>query len=143
MTFKQDVITVLRDKYFTIDGRAPRSEYWYFWLFFLLVSIALNPIDSILFASSGINPLSALFTLLTFIPFFTLAVRRLHDRDLSGWWLLLMIVPVIGSIALIVIYMMRGTPGPNTFGPDPLDHDLTDWNDDDVSPTSIPRVDRE
>jgi uncharacterized membrane protein YhaH (DUF805 family) len=75
------------------------------------------------------------------------AIRRLHDRDMSGWWLLLMLVPVIGSLALLVLYVLPGTPGPNRFGPDPLGND-TGWPDDEgddatYSQSSIPRVNRE
>lgn len=146
MTFKQAVITCLKEKYFSIEGRASRSQYWYFWLLYVLVTIALAPVDALLFSLGGFGPLSALFNLAMFIPFITVAVRRLHDRDLSGWWMLLMLVPVIGSIALLILYVLPGTDGPNQFGPDPLDNGgIAAWSGDDenLSPTSIPRVDRE
>ena len=146
MTFKQAVITCFQ-KYLTIEGRAPRSEYWYFFLFYILVNFALGPIDTTLFGGGYAAPLATIFMLIVFLPFTMVAIRRLHDRDMSGWWLLLMLVPVIGSLALLVLYVLPGTPGPNRFGPDPLGNN-TGWPDDQgddatYTQSSIPRVNRE
>lgn len=72
------------------------------------------------FGSMGIpGILLALYSLATFIPNLAVAVRRLHDQDKSGWWILIGFVPFIGGIWLLVLYFMDGTPGPNRFGPDP------------------------
>ena len=146
MTFKQAVITCFQ-KYISIEGRAPRSEYWYFFLFYILVTFALGPIDATLFGGGYAAPLATLFMLVTVLPFTTVAIRRLHDRDMSGWWFLLMFVPVIGSIALLILYIMPGTEGPNQFGPDPLGNDTNVPGDGDdnvaLSQSSIPRVERE
>ena len=150
MTFKDAVNTCLREKYFSIEGRAARSEYWFFWLFYVIATIILQIADSALFPAAGLGPLSTLFSVLIFIPFITVGVRRLHDRDMSGWWMLLMLVPLIGSIILLVLYLMPGTDGPNKYGPDPTDHDDGTGGDgiqtEDLTVTaesSIPRVGRE
>ncbi|MBT8459557.1 MAG: DUF805 domain-containing protein [Boseongicola sp.] len=144
MTFKQAVVTCFQ-KYISIEGRAARSEYWYFFLFYILVNFALGPIDATLFGGGIAAPLGTLFMLAVFLPFTTVGIRRLHDRDMSGWWMLLMFIPAIGSLALLVLFVLPGSAGPNTFGPDPLGND-TDWADEDdgtLTQTSIPRVDRE
>ncbi|HEV7658296.1 MAG TPA: DUF805 domain-containing protein [Allosphingosinicella sp.] len=60
-----------------------------------------------------------LYALATFIPNLAVAVRRLHDQDKSGWWILIALVPLIGGIWLLVLYFIEGTRGPNRFGPDP------------------------
>ena len=59
-----------------------------------------------------------LAVLALFVPSLAVAVRRLHDQDKSGWWLLISFIP-FGGIVLIVFYCLEGTPGPNQFGPDP------------------------
>ena len=63
--------------------------------------------------------LLALYSCVTFIPNLAVAVRRLHDQDKSGWWILIGFVPLIGGIWLLILYFIDGTPGPNRFGPDP------------------------
>lgn len=120
MSFMQAVKSAFAN-FFTLTGRAPRSEYWYFVLFCILGSFALGLVDGIVFgAALGLAPLSTAFALLTFIPSIALAFRRLHDLDKSGWWLLLSFVPVIGWLVLLYFMIKRGTVGPNSFGPDPL-----------------------
>ena len=144
MTFKESVRTVLREKYATIEGRAPRSEYWWFFLFYLLVTFALAPLDIALFGNGDVSPLSTIFGVLVLIPFVTVGVRRLHDRDMSGWWYLLILIPLFGSLALAVIFMLPDTQGSNNFGSDPLDPTSGPGDDDlDLSQSSIPRVGRD
>lgn len=60
-----------------------------------------------------------LYSLAIFIPNLAVIVRRLHDQDKSGWWFFIGLVPIIGGIWLLVLYLTDGTPGPNRFGPDP------------------------
>ncbi len=100
-------------------GRAARSEFWYWALFSILASIAGELIDLALFTSSTFTPVQTLVNLALFLPGLAVSVRRLHDLDRTGWWLLL-IFTVIGIIVLLVWDCMRGTVGPNRFGPDPL-----------------------
>ncbi len=122
MDFQTAVRTCLA-KYATFSGRAARSEFWWFVLFNVLANFALGLIDTAIF---GTAPDSAaifapLFSLAMLIPNIAVAVRRLHDTDRSGWWYLLILIPLIGIIVLIVWWATPGTRGPNRFGPDPLD----------------------
>src|SRR3954468_14824563 len=105
--------------YVNFSGRAARSEYWYWVLFVVLLSIVTNIIDAVI-SSSGIGILSAIVSLALFLPGLAVGIRRLHDLDKSGWWTLLIFIPLVGAIILIVWACTRGTMGPNRFGPDPL-----------------------
>jgi uncharacterized membrane protein YhaH (DUF805 family) len=90
----QDAIRVCFNKYADFDGRASRPEYWWFFLFVMLVSVA----------GSIISPmLSGLFTLATLLPSIAAATRRLHDTGRSGWWQLIVLVPLVGFIVILVL----------------------------------------
>jgi uncharacterized membrane protein YhaH (DUF805 family) len=106
--------------YVTFSSRAARSQYWYWALFCILVGIASVVIDAALFPRSYMRPVNAIAELVLFLPTLALSIRRLHDLDRSGWWFLLIFIPLIGGIWLLVWFCMRGTVGPNRFGPDPL-----------------------
>lgn len=138
MTFKDAVRTCFQ-KYITFSGRASRSEYWWFVLFTLLASFVLSFIDFSLGFQGNVQPLSALFSLAVFLPSIAVAVRRLHDRDMTGWWILIVLVPLLGALVLMVLFVMRGTEGRNRFGPDPLGGGYDDPDDGEYSPSSIPR----
>ena len=102
-----EAITTCLSKYATFEGRASRSEYWYFVLFTVLLS----------FATALISDVLNLFALLAIaLPSLAVGVRRLHDTDRSGWWYLIWFVPVVGWVILIVFFCQRGTPGRNQFG---------------------------
>jgi uncharacterized membrane protein YhaH (DUF805 family) len=98
MTFADSISTCFK-KYATFDGIAQRSEYWWFVLFCVLVSSILN-----LFSQN----ISAAFSLATLLPSLAVGARRLHDTDRSGWWQLLMFIPLIGWIVLIVFFAQEG-----------------------------------
>lgn len=68
---------------------------------------------------AGLGPLSGLYTLVSMVPSFTVTVRRLHDLDISGWGVLIGLVPIFNIILLFYLAFVDGTPGPNRFGPDP------------------------
>jgi uncharacterized membrane protein YhaH (DUF805 family) len=102
--------------YVNFAGRAIRSEYWYWALAVLIGSIVTEIIDALL----GIRLFNPIFGLAVLLPSIAVGVRRLHDLDRSGWWLLLGFIPLIGAIVLIVWFCSRGTIGANRFGPDPL-----------------------
>ena len=102
--------------YVNFSGRACRSEYWYWILFIIIADIVAAIIDQAL----GIQLVTGLFGLVTIIPNIAIAVRRLHDLDRTGWWVLLGFIPLIGWIILLIWYVTKGTDGPNRFGPDPL-----------------------
>jgi uncharacterized membrane protein YhaH (DUF805 family) len=108
-------------KYATFSGRARRAEYWWWTLAYILASIVLSIIDAMIVgASGGGGILSVIFGLAVLVPSIAVATRRLHDIDRSGWWQLIVLVPLIGAIVLIVWYCKTGTAGPNRFGEDPL-----------------------
>ena len=102
--------------YVNFSGRACRSEYWYWALFVVLVDIAALIIDAALWTYA----ITSLADLALFLPGLALAIRRLHDLDRSGWWFLLVFIPVIGAIILIIWACTKGSDGPNRFGPDRL-----------------------
>ena len=115
MNFGQ-AITSGFSNYVNFSGRAVRSEYWYWVLFVILVDIVTNIVDLAL----GVQVTTGLFGLAVFLPGLAVAVRRLHDLDRSGWWFLLVLIPLIGWIVLIVWYCTKGTAGANRFGADRL-----------------------
>lgn len=112
MTFTEAVTTAFQ-KYATFRGRATRSEYWWFTLFMILVNIALSVAGSALE-----NPFLAIIAALVFfLPNLAVTARRLHDIDKAGWWMLLLIVPLLGAIMLLIWTCTKGTLGENRFGP--------------------------
>jgi uncharacterized membrane protein YhaH (DUF805 family) len=118
MGFTEAIASGFRN-YVNFSGRAARSEFWYWTLFAVLVSIVTSLIDHMLFSSSGVAPLNSLAGLALFLPGLAVSIRRLHDLDRTGWWFLL-VFTIIGAIVLLVWDCMKGTSGPNRFGPDPL-----------------------
>ena len=102
--------------YVNFRDRACRSEYWYWILFIVIAEIVAGIIDQML----GMQIVSSLFGLVTIIPNIAVAIRRLHDLDRTGWWILLGFIPLIGWNILLIWYVTKGTDGPNRFGPDPL-----------------------
>ena len=126
MTFMESVRTCLKENYCNFEGRAPRSEYWWFTLFLALLEIVTSVLDGFLgtytVTSSGkmIGFINLIFLLAILLPSIAVAVRRLHDTDRSGWFYLLIFIPIIGSIVLLVFFVQQGTNGRNRFGDDPL-----------------------
>lgn len=122
-------------KYATFSGRACRSEYWWFVLFNMIVSIVIAIVEPRSFASlSEFNgPISILYSLAAFLPSIAVSVRRLHDVGRSGWWMFIMLIPLLGAIIYIYWAATRGQDGPNIYGPDP-------FGDQSNGLTSIPRI---
>ena len=115
-------------KYATFSGRARRKEFWMFLLLHFIIVVILLFVDSALDILERFNyivvPAGVMFTLLyilgTFLPYLAVSVRRLHDTNRSGWWLLfLTIVPIVGGIVFIVFMATAGHPGENKYGPNP------------------------
>ena len=102
-------------KYIDFSGRSMRSEYWYWLLFVILGSFVAAIVDAF---TTGFL-LGAVFGLGTFLPGLAVAIRRLHDTNRSGWWILLGVVPIIGWIILFIWYATEGTSGENRFGAEP------------------------
>jgi uncharacterized membrane protein YhaH (DUF805 family) len=115
-----EAITSGFQNYFNFSARAQRSAYWYWLLFAVLVSIVASLIDRMAFSRIGVSPVSALANLAILVPGIAVAVRRLHDTDRSGWWILLFLIPLVGAIILIIWFCASGTEGANRFGPNPL-----------------------
>ncbi len=130
MGFGEAVKTCL-SKYIDFSGRARRSEFWWFYLFLVLVSFVAALIDQaigwqVVSTADGetfaYNPgwIQCLASLLLVLPWISVTVRRLHDRDATGWWWWLNVLCFLGPIILFfVFYIQSGTPGPNKYGPDP------------------------
>lgn len=102
MSFGESVKTCFQ-KYVTFKGRARRSEYWWFWLLNLIVSIVTLVLDyklDMINIEFGIGALSGLYTLIVFLPSLAVSVRRLHDTGHSGWYYLLTFIPILGALFL-------------------------------------------
>jgi uncharacterized membrane protein YhaH (DUF805 family) len=104
---------VVLENYARFDGRARRAEFWWYFLANLIISVVLNIVDAVL-GLSGV--LTLVYGLAVLIPGLAVAVRRLHDTDKSGWWLLIALVPIVGIIVLIVFWATDGTRGANEHG---------------------------
>ncbi|AXK80031.1 DUF805 domain-containing protein [Pseudolabrys taiwanensis] len=118
MNFQEAIKSGFRN-YLTFSGRAPRSEFWFWVLFEVLVSIVANILDVAIFPFSDVSPLNAIVSVALFLPSLAVSVRRLHDIDRTGWWVLISLT-VIGVVLLLIWNCLRGTIGANRFGPDPL-----------------------
>lgn len=103
-------------KYADFTGRARRKEYWMFFLFNLIVMIGLSIVEGII-GLAGI--LSGLYSLAVLIPSIAVAARRLHDTDRSGWWQLIVFIPLIGVIILLIFLVQDGKGEENRFGSNP------------------------
>ena len=109
-------------KYATFTGRARRREFWLFTLVNVLVVLALAFVDVLTGSFSEqleIGLLSGLYMLAVLVPSIAVTVRRLHDTDRSGWWVLLGFIPIIGGLVLLVFELLDSQPGTNRFGPNP------------------------
>jgi len=116
-------------RYADFQGRSTRMEFWMFTLFVTIVMIVLQVLLGIMFASSmSVDPQTGMVTgggigmaaiiiwvfyLAILVPSIAVGVRRMHDQDKSGWFILI-------PIANLIFYCLPGTPGPNKYGPDPL-----------------------
>ncbi|MGR1222092.1 DUF805 domain-containing protein [Aeromonas veronii] len=109
-------ISVLK-QYVVFSGRARRTEYWMFVLCNVIVMLLLGMVDKLI---GGDNELiSSIYSLAVLLPSLAVAARRLHDTDRSAWWLLLGLIPIIGTLVLIYFMVCNGQQGPNRFGDDP------------------------
>lgn len=111
---------VLRN-YVGFSGRARRKEFW----MFILVNLVLTGVLSILDKMLGLRIakdeglLTTIYGVLIFLPYWAVQFRRLHDTDRSAWWLLLLLIPIVGWLIILAFNCQNGTPGENRFGADP------------------------
>ncbi|MCY4541709.1 MAG: DUF805 domain-containing protein [Rhodobacteraceae bacterium] len=102
-------------KYFTFNGRAQRSEFWWFVLFGKAIIILLTLVfDDV--AIDSVPVAGGVFSLVIVMPFLAVCVRRLHDINLSGWWALLNLLPFVGYISVLIVCTVPGTEDANRFG---------------------------
>lgn len=112
MNFADAVKSVLTTNYANFNGRARPSEYWWFFLFNIIVAVIFGLIAMVV---PALAILRILYSLATLIPGIAVGVRRLHDLDKSGWWLLIAFT-VIGAFVLLYWFTQPGTPGSNKYG---------------------------
>ena len=112
----KDAVSTCFSKYATFSGRATRPEFWWFYLFIVIMYIVLAVLGGIIGDPTIATALIVIFGLAIIIPVISVVVRRLHDQDKSGAWYWIALVPAVGGIWLIVLLCLPGTPGPNRFG---------------------------
>jgi uncharacterized membrane protein YhaH (DUF805 family) len=118
-------------RYADFKGRSRRKEYWMFFLLILIVGLGLGILtgglgammDPTGAAADGMMGAGSIFMILFYlailIPALAVQVRRFHDQDKSGWFVLLGFIPFVGGIIVLVFMCLEGTKGENRFGPDP------------------------
>ena len=109
-------------KYAVFSGRSRRKEYWYFYLFYILFIFVLTFIDVMIGTYDEVAEIglfAGIFILFMLIPLLATSVRRLHDTDRSGWWLLIALIPLIGAIVILVFTLQDSKPGENQYGSNP------------------------
>lgn len=125
MTF-QEALNSVFSNYANFSGRARRSEYWYFTLFNIIVSMVLSALMRLTAGSAMFNLfriIEVVYSLAVIIPGLAVSWRRLHDTGRSGAWYLLILVPIVGAIVLLVWFCKDSQPGVNEYGPCPKDID--------------------
>jgi len=114
-------LAVLKN-YAGFSGRARRKEYWMFVLFnmiFAIVAMILDNVLGIAMEGIGYGPIYGLYLLAILIPSLAVGVRRLHDVGKSGWMMFIALIPIIGAIWLLVLFVQDSIPGENKYGANP------------------------
>ena len=117
------VIQCVTKKYVNFTERSRRKEYWLYTLCYTIVYTIISYIDISVgtVSATGIGTLSTIFAIALLLPSLGVLVRRLHDTNRSGWWVLILLIPLVGMIWMIVLLCLQGTSGQNRFGEDPLE----------------------
>jgi uncharacterized membrane protein YhaH (DUF805 family) len=113
----QYAIRSVFSQYIGFSGRASRSEYWIWWGFLVVVFVAIGAV-ALLFGSTG-QVVASLVSLALFLPNLAVTVRRLHDVGRSGFWLLLVFIPLIGGLVIFVFLLLDSQSEPNKWGQPP------------------------
>ncbi len=120
MSFVESIQTVFQ-KYAVFEGRARRSEYWWFYLAYAIVNAVLSGLSQALSGSgmgTAVSVLSGIIGLACLVPTIAVTTRRLHDTGKSGWWQLLYL-KCIGSIVILIFCALDSQPGDNQYGQNP------------------------
>lgn len=115
--FKDAVMKAVTTNYCNFNGRASRSEYWWYCLGVFVLGVIINIVFS--FSETADMVVSGIVNLALLLPGLGLAVRRLHDINKSGWWLFLVLIPLVGAIVLIIWFCKESDMQPNQYGPVP------------------------
>ncbi len=110
------------NQYADFSSRARRSEYWYFFLFNVIIAFVAGFVFGFIGGITGmmwISYLSYIYTLVALVPGIAVCVRRLHDVGKSGWWVFISLIPLAGAIWLVVLMCTDSQPGTNQWGPNP------------------------
>ncbi len=118
VSFTEAIKMALQQNYCNFSGRSSRSEYWWFTLFNLIIGFILGFIGSMI-SQQAYYVLSAIVNLGLLLPGLGLVVRRLHDINKSGWWILINLIPVVGWIIMLVWLCKDSDPTDNQYGPVP------------------------
>ena len=119
---------VVTKQYADFNGRVARAPFWYYMLAYVVLYIAASVVDSIFvgaaftpfgFVYYNPRPITGLLVLVLLLPTLGISVRRLHDTNKSGWWVLIGLIPVVGWLGLIYLWAQPGSQGTNPFGTDP------------------------
>ena len=117
VSFVEAIKMAIQQNYCNFSGRSSRSEYWWFALFGLLLGTVVSMVfgfsETLNYVVSGVVSLGLL------LPSLGVAVRRLHDTNHSGWWLLICLIPVVGTIVLLIWFIKDSDHHPNQYGPEP------------------------
>ena len=122
-----EAVKVCFKKYVDFTGRARRSEYWSFMVFTGLLALVSRFLDGLLDDWFGIEVLRMLAGYIVLLPSVAVAVRRLHDTGRSGWLYLLLLIPLVGSIILLVFLCQDSQPGSNQYGPNPKEYSFQSY----------------
>ena len=114
-----DAVGTFFEKYFHFSGRAPRSEYWYFILFQIILAVIAVIVDMGVLGGSGFALLALVLILM--VPNVTVTVRRLHDIGITGWVWWVQFVPIVGGLILFVLMLVPSQSVSNKYGDNPLD----------------------
>ncbi len=109
-------------KYAQFQGRSRRSEYWYFILFNIIFAFVATGLDrslNLTMSNAVYGPVYGIYSLIVFIPGLALTIRRLHDVGKSGWYFLIILIPLVGAIWFIVLMATDSIPGQNKYGENP------------------------
>lgn len=105
-------------RYLDFNNRSTRSQFWWWTLWAIIFGVMAGVLDTLIGAGEN-GPISMIVSLGMFLPSLAIAIRRLHDIGRSGWWYLIVLVPVVGWIVLLVFFCTRSQDTPNQWGPEP------------------------